>query len=104
MNVKEIKALRLKFIIIAMISFFLVMAFIGTVINITSHMVTINSIKSTLANIRINHGNIIDMPDFGDDGVPFTPSFSDAFAPKYRHNHYFYMVNKIFFCFTIVPW
>ena len=91
MNAKEIHALRRKFIIIAMLSFLMVMVFIGTVINIMSHTVTIRSIKNTLDNIRESEGKINDTPDIGEDGAPFNPSFYDAFSPKYRHNHYYMM-------------
>ena len=89
MNTKEIHALRRKFIIISMLSFFLVMVFIGTVINIVSYTVTIRSIKTALNNIRENEGKINDLPETGENGAPFDPSFLDAFSPKYRHNHYF---------------
>lgn len=89
MNTKEIHALRRKFIIISMLSFLLVMVFIGTVINIVSYTVTIRSIKTALNNIRENEGKINDLPETGENGAPFDPSFLDAFSPKYRHNHYF---------------
>lgn len=92
MNTKEIHALRRKFIIIAMLSFLLVMVFIGTVINIVSHTVTIRSIKTTLNNIRENEGKMNDFPEMGENGAPFNPGFFDAFSPQYRHNHFFMMV------------
>ena len=92
MNAKEIRALRRKFIIIAMLSFLLVMVFIGTVINVMSYTVTIRSIKSTLNNIKQSEGKINDTPEVGEGDMPFMPSFFDAFSPKYRHNHYFMIV------------
>lgn len=92
MNTKEIKKLRRKFIFIAMISFLIVMLFIGAVINISSHIVTINSIKSTIKKIELNHGHRDDIlfPE-DESGRPFSPSFDEAFSPSYRHNHYYYM-------------
>ena len=92
MNAKEIQRLRRKFILIAMLSFFLVMVFIGVVINVSSYVVTINSIKTTLTNISRNQGirtddDIFSLPDNG----PFTPSIEDIFSPSYRHNHFFFI-------------
>ncbi len=92
MNTKEIHALRRKFIIIAMLSFLLVMVFIGTVINIMSYTVTVRSIKSTLNNIKESEGKMNDAPEVGEGDMPFMPTFFDAFSPKYRHNHYFMIV------------
>ena len=93
MNTKEIQRLRRKFIVIAMLSFFLVMVFIGVVINVSTHMVTINSIKSTLRDISMNQGIRMDVEDsfYWDDNGPFSPSITDVFSPSYRHNHFFYM-------------
>ena len=92
MNAKEIRKLRRKFIIIAMLSFFLVMVFIGVVINVSSHVVTVNSIKSTLKNISGNRGVRNDIKeDFeSETGRPFDPSIWDVFSPTYRHNHFFF--------------
>lgn len=92
MNTKEIHALRRKFIIIAMFSFLTVMVFIGTVINVVSHTVTIRSIKNTLNNIRESEGKLNDTPEIGEGDMPFMPSFYDAFSPKYRHNHYYMFI------------
>ena len=91
MNTKQIHALRRKFIIIAMLSFLMVMVFIGAVINIVSHTVTIRSIKTALDNIRESEGKLNDLPKTGEGDLPFDPSFYDAFAPEYRHNHFFMM-------------
>ena len=93
MNTKEIHRLKRKFIIIAMLSFFLVMVFIGVVINVSSHVVTVNSIRSTLENISNNQGvrdedeEMFNRPDSG----PFSPSIGDILSPSYRHNHFFFM-------------
>ena len=79
------------------------MVFIGVVINVSSHIVTINSIKSTLENISRNQGIRSDDDIFNrQDNRPFTPSIEDIFSPSYRHNHFFYMkydenVNVCFF-------
>ena len=92
MNAKEIHRLKRNFIIIAMLSFFLVMVFIGVVINVSSHVVTVNSIKSTLRNISGNQGvrNDIDERFDREGGRPFSPTISDVFSPTYRHNHFFF--------------
>ena len=92
MNAKEIHRLKRNFIIIAMLSFFLVMVFIGVVINVSSHVVTVNSIKSTLRNISGNQGvrNDIDERFDREAGRPFSPTISDVFSPTYRHNHFFF--------------
>ena len=93
MNTKEIRRLRRKFIIISMLSFFLVMVFIGVVINVSSHVVTVNSIKSTLHDISMNQGIRLEDEDgfYRDENGPFSPSITDVFSPTYRHNHFFYM-------------
>ncbi|MBO4921916.1 MAG: hypothetical protein J5372_08370, partial [Lachnospiraceae bacterium] len=65
MNTNEIQKLRRKFIIIAMLSFLLVMIFIGAFINISTHVVTVNSIKSTLKDISINQGIRADVEEAG---------------------------------------
>lgn len=92
MNTNEIRKLRRKFILIAMFSFLMVMLFIGAVINISSHIVTINSIKTALTGIEDNQGRRDDelFPE-DESGRPFSPSFDEAFSPTYKHNHYFYM-------------
>ena len=92
MNTNEIRRLRRKFILIAMFSFLMVMLFIGAVINISSHIVTINSIKTALTGIEDNQGRRDDelFPE-DESGRPFSPSFDEAFSPTYKHNHYFYM-------------
>ncbi len=96
MNAKEIHRLKWKFIITAMLSFFLVMVFIGVVINVSSHAVTVNSIRSTLLNISRNEGVRDDFEGMFDrsDNRPFSPSIGDIFSPSYRHNHFFYMEFK----------
>ena len=93
MNTKEIHRLKRKFIIIAMLSFFLVMVFIGVFINVSSHVVTVNSIKSTLTNLLRNKGVRNDDEDIfnREDNRPFTPSIGDVFSPSYRHNHFFFI-------------
>ncbi|MBO4414397.1 MAG: HAMP domain-containing histidine kinase [Lachnospiraceae bacterium] len=93
MNAKEIHRLKWKFIVTAMLSFFLVMVFIGVVINVSSHAVTVNSIKTTLANITRNQGVRDEYDGIFDrsDNRPFTPSIGDIFSPSYRHNHFFFM-------------
>ena len=93
MNTKEIQKLRRKFILIAMLSFLLVMVFIGVFINVSSHVVSVNSIKSTLSNLLRNQGvRNEDEEIFNrDDNRPFTPSIGDVFSPSYRHNHFFFI-------------
>jgi len=92
MNTKEIQKLRRKFIIIAMLSFFMVMFFIGMVINVTSHTISINSIKSTLDSIEQNGGLREDTEITDQDMTkPFSPGIADAFAPTYKHNHFFFL-------------
>ena len=93
MNTQEIQKLRRKFIIIAMLSFLLVMVFIGAFINISTHVVTVNSIKSTLKDISINQGIRADVEEAGywEENMPFSPTWEDVFSPSYRHNHFFYI-------------
>ena len=89
MSTKEIQRLRRKFIMISMFSFFLVMLFIGLVINTISFSVTSISIHSTLENIAAKEGlsedNLYDPQSIH----PRLPSLVDAFSPTYRHNHFF---------------
>lgn len=93
MNTNEIQKLRRKFIIIAMLSFLLVMVFIGVLINISIHVVTVNSIKSTLKDISINQGIRADVEEsfFREGNRPFSPTLEDIFSPSYRQNHFFYI-------------
>ena len=93
MNTKEIQKLRRKFILIAMLSFLLVMVFIGLLINISTHVVTVNSIKSTLKDISINQGIRADVEEnsYWEGNRPFSPTLEDIFSPSYRHNHFFYI-------------
>lgn len=93
MNTNEIQKLRRKFIIIAMLSFLLVMIFIGAFINISTHVVTVNSIKSTLKDISLNQGIRADVKEAGywEGNRPFSPTLEDIFSPSYRHNHFFYI-------------
>lgn len=96
MNTNEIQKLRRKFIIIAMLSFLLVMIFIGAFINISTHVVTVNSIKSTLKDISLNQGIRADVEEAGywEGNMPFSPTLEDIFSPSYRHNHFFYIKYK----------
>lgn len=90
MSTKEIQALRKKFIVIAMFSFFLVMLFIGAVINTISFTVTTVSIRSVLTSIAENNGRADeDVEKEGNMTRPGLPTFFDAFSPTYRHNHFF---------------
>lgn len=85
MNAREIQALRRKFIAIAMLSIFIVMAFIGGAVNLFTHSISSNAIFRTLY-------ELIDDPDAFSYGADFSsdgPSFSDVFSPQYRRNHYF---------------
>ena len=74
-----------------MISFFLVLLFIGLVINISSHVVNINSIEDNLERIEESEGNRPEQFFDDDDGMPFSPGISEAFSPVFRRNHYFYI-------------
>ena len=89
MSTKEIQLLRKKFIIIAMFSFFLVMLFIGAVINTISFTVTTVSIRSTLTSISRNDGRSEEDSDKVGEKRPSLPTVVDAFSPTYRHNHFF---------------
>ena len=89
MSTKEIQRLRHKFILIAMFSFFLVMLFIGAVINTISYAVTTISIHSTLETITENEGRLEDNIQSDQNVHPRLPSIVDAFSPTYRHNHFF---------------
>ena len=77
-----------------MVSFFLVMAFIAVVINVSSHVVMVNSIRQTLKDISDKEG----VRDEDDEMLkrigkgPFSPSIEDVFSPSYRHNHFYFIV------------
>ena len=104
MSEREIQKLRRKFIFLSMISFVMVMLFIGGVIMTFSYIATSYTIKRRLEGISGNTDNfpdddIYDYIQAGDR--PKLPSFSEAFAPAYRHNHYFiftYDVSGILDC------
>ena len=104
MSEKEIQKLRRKFIFLSMFSFVMVMLFIGGVIMTFSYIATSYTIKRRLEGISgingsFNNEDIYDLITAGDK--PKLPSFSEAFAPDYRHNHYFifsYNENGIIEC------
>ena len=104
MNTKEIQRLRKKFIIISMISVFLVMLFIGGVINFVVLTVTRRAIRSTVYSIAARNGEISEMNEpeenMGkENGMMGFPSFAEAFSPDFKHNHFFvikYSAGNIF--------
>lgn len=89
MNKKEIERLRRKFILIAMISVFLVMLFIGGIINTVSIVTSRSAIKSTLQNIIENDGDSQENMEPFSGEKPSAPSMSDAFFTNFKHNHFF---------------
>ena len=102
MSTKEIQLLRKKFIIIAMFSFFLVMLFIGAVINTISFTVTTVSIRSTLTSISRNDGRSEEDSDKVDEKRPSLPTVVDAFSPISAVKASFSRVIIIFLSFPIM--
>lgn len=99
MNTKEIQRLRNKFIVISMVSVFLVMLFIGGVINFVVLTVTRRAIRSTVYFIAERDGEIQEEMMRKDDERMGFPSFSEAFSPDFKRNHFFvikYSSNGIF--------
>ena len=87
MNAKEIQKLRKKFILIATVSFLLVTAFFGTLINAANYVVTQQEIDWTLD--RISEGR----DTFDDDDEPRKPpnafAVGEIFAPAYQRNSFY---------------
>ena len=87
MNAKEIKKLRKKFIGIAMLSFFLAMAFIGGLINVTNFIVTQAEINWTLDRIVENGGELEN--GAADRNMPRASSVVDIFSPAYQRSSFY---------------
>ena len=87
MNAGGIQRLRRKFIRIAMASFFLAMAFIGTLINAANYFVTQREIDWTLAQISESRGEIESMEN--DRPAPNASSVIEVFSPSYQKNQFF---------------
>ena len=92
MSERAIQRLRLKIILVTMMTLMLVMVFIGTVINAVSLVATTMAIRSTLVRISGNDGMIVeDMESFRSERRKL-PSVIDAYSNNtYRHNHFFIM-------------
>ena len=94
MSAREIQRLRIKFIIISMISIFFTMLFIGLFINIANYLDSRREIYRTLDHLISNEGSI----GKKDKSRKWTGySFSDLFQPYYdQHNFdvYFYQDGK----------
>ena len=89
MNTKEIRQLRKKFIMIAMLSFIIVMLFICIAINLTSTAVTNASLNSALETIYSRKDEIFEGTYIYDPGH-YVPSIADAFSAD-RHQNRFFM-------------
>ena len=89
MNAREIRQMRKKFIVIAMISIFMAMAFICVMVNLLTHAITQASVYRTLdaliAGAEEGNYDTVFIDDINGEG----PSFSDIFSPQYRRNHYY---------------
>ena len=88
MNAKEIQRLRRKFIRIATISFFLVTAFIGSLINVATYAVTQKEIDWTLDRISENHGTFESENDRRDP--PDTFAVAEIFSPAYQRSSFYH--------------
>ena len=91
MNAKEIRRLRKKFILIAMVSIFLAMLFIGAMINLVSFHATQREIRWTLNYIIENRGELQ-----GDESSIIelfqNPSLPEVFAPSYRSSSFYIFI------------
>ena len=87
MNTRGIQKLRQKFILIAMVSFFLAMAFIGTLINVANYFVTQREIDWTLAQIGESRGDIEN--DESSYRSPDASSVKDVFSPSYQRSAFY---------------
>ena len=81
MNVDNIRKLRRKFVIISIVSIFVVMALVGTAVNVASYTFVTGSIRKTLNTI------------IGEEGIPNQAApgdlaWTDMFSPAYTHNHF----------------
>ena len=81
MSAADIRKLRKKFIVIAMLSVFIVMLFLGTTINLISYSIALNAINGTL-------NKLIEQDGPKSQAMGASPSISDIFSPEYNHNHY----------------
>ena len=88
MNAKEIQKLRRKFILIAMVSFLLVSAFIGALINVATYAVTQREINWTLDRIAENHGIFENENDRREP--PDTFAVSEIFSPAYQRSSFYH--------------
>ena len=87
MNARGIQKLRKKFILIAMVSVFLAMAFIGTLINVANYYVTQREIDWTLTRIDESHGSIEN--DESSYRSPDASSVKDVFSPSYQRSVFY---------------
>ena len=88
MNAKEIQHLRRKIILIATVSFFLVAAFIGGLINAATFAVTQREINWTLERISENRGAFENENDRHDP--PNTFSVVEIFTPAYQRSSFYH--------------
>ncbi len=88
MNTREIKALRKKFIVIAMVSIFLAMLFIGATINTGSLVVSRIALNKTLDSLADNAGK----DDQESQEPPGKPSIYDLFVTDYSRNRYYVFI------------
>lgn len=67
---------------VAMISIFVVMVFIGAAINVVSYSISIGAIRKSL-------DGLLEQDSREKRILDFTPSVEQIFSPDYEHNHYF---------------
>ena len=88
MNTNEIHALRRKFIAIAMVSFFLVIAFVGLLINMFTYVLNQREIYWSLKQI-IQHKDSIEEIYEDEENLQDLPSFLEVFSPSYQHTVFY---------------
>ena len=82
MNTREIRHLRRKFIVISMLSIFLVMLFIGFTVNVGSYLISRVSVDDTL-------DRLIDGEKVEQNSQSRAFSFSEIISPNYGGNTFF---------------
>ncbi len=89
MNAREIRKLKNKFILIALISIFAAMLFIGLAVNITTLLITRGSVNRVLDVMVENWDS--DYEDY-DKYKGDVPSAADIFAPEFEYNQFFLFI------------
>ncbi len=88
MNTKEIQALRRKFIGVAMLSFAIVIALIGTLINVVNYSVTQREIQYSLTEIS-QRQDAVESDNQHSDDYSKLPSVKKTFSPSYQRNPFY---------------